>query len=187
MRRITFSLVAALALACAPNQPPETPPADSKRVDIARAVLGAVLSMDRLDAESERPIYLIRESRAVTFAAGRHGAPVQDPGSEPPEVSWGTDLERIVRGTKVRPGSPPPSITGCPTATDKFGCRPVSAYTRYFMSQPDITSTGEALVAVTGLHHRRGDPRPFGLMRVFGVVRTDTGWRVARVDTTGVT
>lgn len=187
MRRITVVAAAALALGCASSHRlggPQTGEVD--RVGIARAVLSALLSFDRIAADSESPVYLLRDSRVVTFVARQDGRLALDGRSDHPQTSWGTDLELIVRGTTVRPGPPPPSITGCLANAAKSTCRPRSLYTRYVMSQPDMAVTGEARVAVTTTHHRRGDPRPFGNMRAFVVVRSGSAWKVARVDTTGI-
>lgn len=188
MRRNTVLLLAPLALACVPTHRPGAPTGEADRVGIARAVLAAVLSLDRVAADSEYPIYLLRDSRLVTSAVRQDGRLAPDERSDHPKTSWGTDLELIIRGTKVRPGPPPASITGCPSDTKKsFECRPRLPYTRHVMSQPHIAPTGEAHVAVTTIHHRRGDPWPYGNMRAFLVIRSGAAWKVARVDTTGIT
>lgn len=188
MRRIIVLVTAALALGCARSHHPGGPTGEADRVGIARAVLSALLSADRVGLDSEYPIYLLRDSRFVTFVSRQDGRLAPDGRSDHAKTSWGTDLELIVRGTNVRPGPPPASITGCPADTGKsFECRPRSPFTRYIMSQPDMASTTEARVAVTTTHHRRGDPWAYGNMRAFLIIRSGATWKVARVDTTGIT
>lgn len=186
---VAVMLAAVLVTGCAsPHRPgPAVAAEESDRVDIARAVLGVVLTSDRTAAGSYAT-YLLRESRVVRFTQRHDGRWAPDEHSEQPPMSWGTDLERIVRGTAVRPGPVPASVAGCPTGSGKsLECRPPAPFTRYVMSQPAVTSGGEARVALTTTHHRRGDPRPFGIMRAFLLMTAQDGWRVTRVDTTGIT